>query len=107
MSKSTKAHDKRQIKMHFVVAESANCILALVGKVLVSIGAKRKKGQPPRARLERELQEFLSEAFAACRTVSSRVFLQFCVSVAVQEYNVQFFFFLIQCANTLLGQILS
>ena len=63
VSKSKKAYDKRQIKMHFAVAESANHILALVAKVHMSIGAKRKKGQPPRARLERAVQEFLLEAF--------------------------------------------
>ena len=49
--------------MHFAVAESATHIQALVGKVLMSIGAKRKKGQPPRAGLEREVQEFPYEAF--------------------------------------------
>ena len=31
VSTSKKAHDKRQIKMHFAVADSANHILALVG----------------------------------------------------------------------------
>ena len=38
MSKSKKAYEKRKIKMHFAVAESANHILALIGKVLMSIG---------------------------------------------------------------------
>ena len=63
VSKSKKAYDKRQIKMHFAVAESANHILALIGKVLMPTGAKRKKGKPPRAGLEREVQEFLPEVF--------------------------------------------
>ena len=40
VSKSKKAYDKRQTKMHIAAAESANHILALVGEVLMLIGTK-------------------------------------------------------------------
>ena len=43
VSKSKIAYEKRQIKMHFAVAESATHIQALVGKVLMSIGARGRK----------------------------------------------------------------
>ena len=62
VSTAKKAYDKkRNIKMHFAVAESADPNLFFIGKVLMSVGAKKKRGQPPRGGLDREVQEILTE----------------------------------------------
>lgn len=60
-SKTRKAYAKRMVKIIFAAAPDTGRVWEIIAKALCTAGGQRKRGQPPRGGLERDLQGIIDD----------------------------------------------